>query len=108
MLAYLQDEFFGRLDACEAVVIGFREKLDSAGLGEAPEGLQNVRSPFAALIEERAGDGIRNGEIRMRLQEFQHESVCWEVALLGHFPEHRPVLLVVEIPRLAHADFRDP
>ena len=108
VLAHLRYELRKGFEGAEGVVVGFRKELHPSRTGKVPEGLQHVLPVLAALVQEHAGEGVGNAEIRIRLQQFQHQPVRGQVALLRHLAEHRAVLVPVEVLRLPAADIPDP
>jgi len=51
LLFYLLDEFVFGIQEAQAMVIGFTQELDAAGIGELPEGGNNLGGKFFQLLK---------------------------------------------------------
>ena len=80
---YLVAELGFGAQRSQGVVIGFGQELDAAGGGQRLEAVENLRAEALELVQGGAGNGIGNLEFAlMFLDEFQHELVHREIALL--------------------------
>src|SRR5262249_28905607 len=80
------------------VVVSLSQEFNTARGGQLLEGLQRFRGIFLHLLDGNAGHGKRDAKFSaVLLDQFQQQSIGWQVTLLRNLLENHTVAVIVEV-----------
>ena len=95
-------KFFGIIERREGMSVGFGQKLYTAGFGQIPEGVQNLRRIGLQLFQSSTGNRKCYSKLRMFGNDFLQKQIGRQIALLCD-PSHdffiaEVVVVVMVVP----------